>query len=463
MNITQTVALSDLLHTSARALADVQAGRSLTAALNRVKPTLRSGVQALTYYAMRHWGLACAFRDFAVKKPINDTTNHQLLALSVLLLDASMQIHEPQIQASPQKGSLGMAPSYPAHTLVNQAVRAAGQVSQGGTGHKVGSIQAQAKLINAVLRRFQRERDDFVAAIARQPIEHSFVPAWWYHALKRQHPEHVQMIIQASLIPPTLTLRVNRRRSSLSQVLSALHAAGLHARAVSDQAIVVHDTAAVERLPGYDQGWWSVQDLGAQHAAPLLNVQPGMRVLDACAAPGGKSAHLLECADIHLTALDISTSRLERVSENLTRLGLLNTHVQIMAADVLKKSAWWDGIPYDAILADLPCSGSGVVRHHPDILWLRRPEDIAQLAQQQATMLDCLWSMLKPSGHLLYVTCSIFSEEGEQQIEKFISRTHDVKRLPAPGVMLPKPSLNDALGQPGQDGFFYALLERQTS
>lgn len=449
--------LSQLLFASAEALAAVQAGRSLTQALGLVNLSLRSGVQALTYYAMRHWGLATALRDWAVKKPLENPITRELIALSLLLLDVSMQINESAEPASPQSPYLDQAPVYGAHTLVDQSVQAARMVRG---GQKPIGLEAQAKLVNAVLRRFQRERPLFLAAVKDDALATYAFPLWWQQKLKKQYPTQYADIMHASRLPPQLTLRVNRRHATQQQVMTAFTEKGHTAQVISEWAIMVQGGGAIERMPGYEQGWWSVQDLGAQFAAPQLNLKPGMRVLDACAAPGGKAAHILEIANVDLTAIDLSASRLERVQESLTRLGLDGDNVTILPANILKPSAWWNGEPFDAILADLPCSGSGVVKHHPDILWLRRQEDVANLAKQQRQMLDALWPLLKPSGHLLFVTCSIFTEEGERQIEQFLSRWPDAKRCDAPGILLPQSPTGE--GQPGHDGFYYALLERQT-
>src|SRR5690606_2046453 len=200
--------------------------------------------------------------------------------------------------------------------------------------------------------------------------------------------------------------------------------------------------------------WWSVQDLAAQQAAQLLPVEPGMRVLDACAAPGGKMAHLLELADIELLALDSDAMRLERVEQNLHRLGLGGANVTMRCADAMDVNAWWDGRHFDAVLADVPCTASGVVRRHPDIRWLRRDTDIAKTAALQAGIVDALWQTVKPGGHLLYATCSIFPQEGEQQAAQFMARHADAVRKPAPGQLLPLAS--DPLLS--SDGFFYALF-----
>jgi 16S rRNA (cytosine967-C5)-methyltransferase len=229
---------------------------------------------------------------------------------------------------------------------------------------------------------------------------------------------------------------------------------------LGESAIAVTQAGSVDQLPGYTEGWWSVQDLGAQRAATLLAPKSGERVLDACAAPGGKTAHLLELAPITLTALDQDPDRLARVGDTLSRLRLIHSGVTLKAVDARNLEQWWDGKPFDAILADLPCTASGVVRRHPDIAWLRRVADLPKTVTQQAKIFDALWQTLAPGGRLLMVTCSVFLQEGEQQALNFLSRHTDARRLPAPGHLLPKASLGD---EPGQDGFFYGLFERAVS
>jgi len=221
----------------------------------------------------------------------------------------------------------------------------------------------------------------------------------------------------------------------------------------------------VQRLPGFEAGDVSVQDAAAQLAAPLLvyasgqALPAGARVLDACAAPGGKTAHLLELADLDVTALDADPARLARVNDTLDRLGL---HARTLAADASQPSAWWDGQPFDAILLDAPCSASGIVRRHPDVRWLRRDRDIAALARTQDAILDALWPLLKPGGHLLYCTCSVFKEEGQDRVDAFLQRTPSALARPAPGHLLPVVEYLDAAPADRGDGFFYALLAKST-
>ncbi len=251
-----------------------------------------------------------------------------------------------------------------------------------------------------------------------------------------------------------MTLRVNRRRLSAAAYLELLRAAGLPAEQIGPAAVRVRQPVPVESLPGFGEGLVSVQDLAAQWAAELLDVSDGMRVLDACAAPGGKTAHLLETAAVDLTAIDRDGSRLQRVRESLRRLDL---EAKLVAADAAVLEAWWDGKPFERVLLDAPCSASGVVRRHPDIKWLRRDEDIERLAHEQQRLLAALWQTLSPGGTFLYATCSLFSAENQAPIADFLRAHKNARRLPitrfaqTDGQLLP-----DAR----QDGFFYAVLQK---
>ena len=237
----------------------------------------------------------------------------------------------------------------------------------------------------------------------------------------------------------------------------ALQAADIPAVHAGNEAIVLLEARPVQAVPGFNEGWWSVQDLAAQQAARLLPLKAGMRVLDACAAPGGKTAHLLERADVDLLALDADPARLARIEQNLQRLGLDGMSVSVHCADAADVQSWWDGRPFDAILADVPCTASGVVRRHPDIRWLRREADIAKTAALQRDIVDALWITVGPGGYLLYATCSIFPQEGEQQATEFARRHPDAIRQTAPGQLLPLAS--DPVAT--HDGFFYALFAKR--
>ena len=244
-----------------------------------------------------------------------------------------------------------------------------------------------------------------------------------------------------------MTLRVNRRRATSEAYAARLLEAGSSARQVAANALLLAKPVTVDALPGFADGLVSIQDAGAQRAAQLLLPVAGERILDACAAPGGKAAHLLEAADIDLLALDIDATRTRRIEDNLRRLGLV---AKVGVADCRASGDWWDGLPFDAILADVPCSASGVVRRHPDIKYLRRESDIRRFALLQADLLDQLWPLLKPGGRLLYATCSVFPEENEGQIDAFLVRQPTARRL-VEERLLPREE---------HDGFYYALLRK---
>jgi 16S rRNA (cytosine967-C5)-methyltransferase len=447
--IMRSPALSETLMHSSHCLAEVQSGHSLTEALAKVPKHLRSSVHAVSWYAMRHWGLARAWRALAVSKTPAKPWLNCHIGLSVLLLDAAMMTNDPSLPESHQSPLGDDCPRYSPYTLVDEAVKAVGLAKLG---------RPAAGLVNAVLRRFQRERHAFVQAVKNDPLAQWSYQDWWIKKIQLAYPNEWKQVLSASQSPPRLVLRINKHRSNVPQVIDALRASAHPCVALGEQAVMLEQSAIVETLPGFREGWWSVQDWSAQQAAALLSVNDGHRVLDACAAPGGKSAHLLELANVELTALDHDAARLKRVFENLTRLKLMSDHVHLKVADVRDLELWWDKNPFDRILADVPCTASGVVRRHPDIAWLKRESDVAQSAQLQSEILDALWSTLAPSGMLLLVTCSVFPEEGEEQARSLLKRQSDAVRLPAPGQCLPMSAGSDSLS--GQDGFFYALFQR---
>ena len=431
--------LSLLLEHSAAAVRAVRSGRSLNDALAEVPATLRPGVQALTFHALRQLGAALQVLPvLAPKAPAPRIEALLFVALALLWPTAR--------------------PAYAAHTLVDQAVAAARRLAPAAAG-----------FVNAVLRRFQRERDTLVAQALRSPLAAWNHPPWWVEQLQRDWPQHWQALLAAANRRPPMTLRVNRRRASGGAYLQRLAAAGLQAQGLDDpafggQAVVLARPCPVQDLPGFAEGEVSVQDASAQRAALLLaadgGLPPGARVLDACAAPGGKTAHLLELADLQLLALDSDAQRLQRVADTLHRLRL---QARLKAADAASPQGWWDGRPFDAILLDAPCSASGIVRRHPDIRWLRRACDLPALAATQARLLDALWPLLAPGGRLLYATCSVFKCEGQAQIDAFLQRhgAEGAALHPAsPGHLL---TLPDNRGDPAEgellhDGFYLALI-----
>lgn len=429
--------LHQLLLESAKALAALRAGRSLNDALAACPPALRPGTQALAFAAVRAHGRCGA------------------------LIARLVPRRPPPLVEGLLRSALAQAlgDSYPPHTLVNQAVQAVRR-----------SQPAQAGLVNAVLRRFLRERELLQAAIATQAEAQTEHPAWWVTRLRRDWPAQADALLAAAQQPPPFTLRVNRRQGSAADYLQRLQAAGLSARPLGPlcpDGLVVEPACAVDRLPGFADGAVSVQDGAAQLAAPLLidgagslpPLRPGARVLDACAAPGGKTAHLLELRpDLDLLALDADASRLSRVDDTLQRLRL---SARTLAADAGDTAAWWDGCSFDAILLDAPCSASGINRRHPDVRWLRRDADIGQLVSTQARLLDALWPLLAPGGRLLYATCSLFKAEGEAQAAAFAQRQPQAIPQGVPGHTGHLLGLPDNAGfAVPSDGFFYALYCR---
>jgi 16S rRNA (cytosine967-C5)-methyltransferase len=332
-----------------------------------------------------------------------------------------------------------------AHAIVDQAVSAAAAVKGG----------AFKGLLNAVLRRFLRERGALLAAAAAEEPLRLLYPAWWIARVRASWPDAAEALLAAGNGRPPMTLRINRRRTDIEAYAASLAQAGLAAERTGAAALQLEHPLPVARLPGFAAGLVSVQDLGAQCAAPLLDVADGMRVLDACAAPGGKAAHLLELADCQLTALDRDAARLEAVAANLARLQLAAT---LRAADAGRTDQWWDGRPYDRVLLDAPCTASGIIRRHPDGKWLKRESDLPALVAAQRRLLNALWQVLRPGGKLLYATCSVFPEENARQIGAFLN-LHADARLLAPALPLDHRD-GQLLPQSRHDGFYYALLRK---
>lgn len=437
------VALSRQLLAAAHNIQDVLSGHSLSDSLANTPVELRAAAQALSFYAMRHLGLARALRESLVSRPPPNALTDALLLLSLSLMDGSLRHTESG------DATLRGLPWYAPHTLVNQTVEAAMHHAK---------CRPYKGLINAVLRRFGRERDALLQGLENDPVARWNHPEWWILALQKSWPEHWQALLAAANTPGPMTLRANLRQNTPAQLHDLLAASGIASTPAGEDGLILTSPRPVQDIPGFSEGRWSVQDLAAQRAGRLLPLRDDMRVLDACAAPGGKTAHLLERYTLELTALDSDPLRLTRVRQNLDRLHLNGPTIRLCAADAAHPAAWWDGVPFDAILADVPCTASGVVRRHPDIRWLRRAEDLPRTAALQRRIIDALWPLLRPGGHLLYITCSIFPAEGEQQVLAFLTRHADAQRLPAPGHILPQPDL-PATQQ--SDGFFYALIAKR--
>lgn len=436
--------LSDTILASARNVRAVLAGRSLSDSLAETPAALRASAQAVSFHAMRKLGLARGIKRILVQRTPPNPLFDAVLLVSLALLDTAL---EHAGDAPADSTALRHLPVYAAHTVVDQAVTAV-------DGQK--KMRAYKALLNGSLRRFIRERGAILAQ-ARENNEAVFNhPDWWVAQLRRAYPDQWQALLQAADLPGPMVLRVNTRRVSVDAAQGALDAAGIPAVRAGEAALVLAAARPVQAVPGFDEGWWSVQDLAAQQAGVLLPLQDGMRVLDACAAPGGKTAHILERARVDLLALDSDPSRLARIGQNLERLRLAGPHVSLRCADAADPASWWDGRPFDAVLADVPCTASGVVRRHPDIRWLRRETDVGKTAALQRKIVDALWQTVRPGGHLLYATCSIFPQEGERQAAQFPQRHKDAVRLAAPGQLLPL--ADDPLLS--HDGFFYALFAK---
>jgi 16S rRNA (cytosine967-C5)-methyltransferase len=428
------------LQACAQALQAVLQGRNHSQALTPVDPRLRPAAQALLFAVLRQWGRTLAVKKRLVQRQPSAEAN------ALLCVGLALVLQEDQAM-------------YPAHTLVSQLVEAA---------KRHPATKAQAAFINACVRRFLREREALMAQTNSLPSAQWNAPEWWIQAIRLDHPEDWQALLQVSLQAAPMAVRVNTRLISRDALQSHWRAQGIDTEVSGEVGLLLRQARGVHNLPGFQEGWWSVQDLGAQLAAPTLlqglqaAAGQGLRVLDACAAPGGKTAHLLEMSDADVLALDIDAARCQRIEENLQRLHL---KAQVRAADAAHPSTWWDGQAFDAILLDAPCTASGIVRRHPDIPWLRRASDVAGLAKQQQALLQALWPLVKPGGRLLYCTCSLFKQEGQGQIDSFLVNNTQARLLPSPGQLKPASSANPAgvldNGLRDHDGFFYALLERR--
>ena len=444
--------LWQLLQTVAQLVQAVRQGQSTSRVLPQVELRRRAAVQSLLFRVLRQLGVAQVLRKrLAPRAPAPAADALLCTALALCWNDT----HAP----------------YDVHTLVNQAVEAAKRGRQ---------TQGQAAFINACLRRFLREREALLAEVQADPLAMSPLPPWWVARLQQDYPQSWQCLLAYGQQPAPMTLRVNGQRTTREALHTRWQAAGIASQPVGRQGLQLDKPVDVHQLPGFDAGDCSVQDAAAQLAAELLwdgllqtstprtgaAEHAAWRLLDACAAPGGKTAHLLEAAPsagrpVQLLALEIEATRIPRIEDNLRRTGL---QAQVRCADAGDPATWWDGQPFDAVLLDAPCSASGIVRRHPDIPWLRRASDIAQLAQLQSRLLEALWPVLRPGGVLVYCTCSVFRAEGQDRIDSFLAHNTDARLRPSPGHLMPWAAAN----QPGlpdnrlgdHDGFYYAVLEK---
>jgi 16S rRNA (cytosine967-C5)-methyltransferase len=420
-------ALAGALSDAARMVARVAAGASLAGQLERAaeegSTTPRAALLDLTHGTLRRYGRVQKIVAQLSRRGTPDPQVEALLWCSLYALESGR---------------------YAEYTVVDQAVRACRLLQKWNANGYV----------NAVLRGSLRERTALEARISADLEAAQQHPRWWIEALRAAWPEQWKQILAAGNSHPPMALRVNRRRGGVEAYQARLAAEQIAARRIAGDALLLERPVPVERLPGFGAGDVSVQDAAAQRTAACLDLASGQRILDACAAPGGKTAHILETADVQLTAIDLDAERTGRIVRNLERLGL--SAEKVVTADCRQPAQWWDGVPFDRILADVPCSASGVVRRHPDVKWLRRAQDIEAFAVRQGTILDALWQVLGPGGKLLYVTCSVFPQENEAVLEAFLRRAPQASRLEladgGPAQWLPGAE---------HDGFYHALIQKR--
>lgn len=417
----------------------IRDGRNLPDALDAVLQRVpaerdRALAQALAYGVLRwYWRL-----DWLLSQLLQTPLKKKDTDIQASILLGLYQILEMRI---------------PDHAAVAETVKLASQLKKDWA----------KKLINGVLRNFLRQRDALLTRMQENIVARTAHPAWLLRQLQHDWPQQWESITAANNAAPPMTLRVNALHFDRSSYLVRLGETAINAAVAphTEAGLTLTEPLAVERLPEFNQGAVSVQDAAAQLAAQLLDAQPGERILDACAAPGGKTAHILERQPelAELVALDLSAERLQRVSENLQRLGL---HAALIAGDAGQPQAWWDQRPFDRILLDAPCSASGVIRRHPDIKVLRRASDLAPLVSLQTTILAALWPLLRPGGTLLYATCSVLQQENSQQIQRFLATYSDARLVPINATWGHDQQAGRQIlpGEEGMDGFFYACIHK---
>jgi 16S rRNA (cytosine967-C5)-methyltransferase len=420
-----SAALAPALRDAALLVAKVATGRSLgdefAPSVAHASGVSRAALLDLTHGTLRRYGRVQAIVAALSRRGAPDALLEALLWCAIYALDSGR---------------------YAEYTVVDQAVRACSLLER----------WPAKGYVNALLRSFVRDRVAIERTLAGDAQAHYQHPLWWIERVRATYPGQWQEALLEGNRAPPMCLRVNRRRSTVEDYAARLRELGIAARRVGEDGLLLEEPLPVQRLPGFAQGEVSVQDAGAQRAATCLDLRDGQRVLDACAAPGGKTMHLLERAALEVTALDIDDARAARLVANLQRLGL---HAKVEVADAAQFARAHGEQRFERILVDVPCSGSGVARRHPDIKWLRRASDLAGFSQRQASLLDALWRLLVPGGKLLYVTCSVFAQENDAVMEAFVARGDGAKRAPLPD------------GEPAQwlpsaehDGFYYALIEK---
>ena len=399
-------------------------------------PKDKAFAQMLIYGVLRWYWRLTTVLPLLMKKPLKEKDSD----IQIILLMALYQLMDTRV---------------PDYASVDAAVSLARkQKKSWATG-----------LVNGVLRNFIRfqdkQKEELEKKLQSKPQALYSHPQWIIDRLKKDWPEQWRQIMQQNNVQAPMVLRVNQQQITVDDYLSKLNVpVQKNSKPKKDSAVFLEHAVDVTELPGYEEGWFSVQDAGAQKAAQLMDLKAKQNILDCCAAPGGKTCHMFEIEpDINMTAMDISDQRLLRVQENLERLGF---SAELLAGDAVQPEQWWDGDCFDRILLDVPCSASGVIRRHPDIKLLRRPQDIKQLVETQQNILRKIWALLKPGGKLLYATCSVFKDENENQIATFLQQQPDAEEIKINGDWgQARPHGRQILtGEKGMDGFYYALLTK---
>ena len=412
--------LAAQLADAARMVARVAAGASLADELGRVRES-RAALIDLTHGCLRRYGRVQAIVAALARRGRPDALVEALLWCCLYAFDSARHAD---------------------HTVVNEAVKAAGLLER----------WSAKGFVNALLRSYLRERQAIEARLRLDEPASYQHPQWWIDLMRQAYPAEWRTALSFGNTHPPMCLRVNRRRADPDAYARRLEEAGMHAQRLGAEALLLEKPVPVENLPGFAAGEVSVQDLGAQRAARCLDLRDGQRVLDACAAPGGKATHMLELAELELSALDIDAARAARSASSLERLGL---RAAIRVGDAARPRDWWDGQAFERILVDAPCSASGIARRRPDVKWLRRAQDLPAFAEKQLSQLRALWPLLSPGGKLLYVTCSVFPQENDAVVDAFVAAEAQARRL-----ALGDGGAGQWLPAAQHDGFYYALIAK---
>ena len=385
----------------------------------------QSQVKAITYGTLRYMGQSNYLIDILIKNKIENRVLESLIHVAIYQL--TQEAHSD-------------------FTVVDQAVRAAKKIDF-----------RKSNLVNAVLRNFLRNKEALIKGFVKQSESKYNYPLWWVDKMKEQYQEHWEDILRIGNEHPPMTIRINKKNIAVEKYVVILNDNNISFRLIHDNALIIETPVNVQDIPGFDEGYFSVQDYGAQLAANFLELKDGQLVLDACAAPGGKTTSILESYDVSLVSLEINAIRAKKIDENLKRLGL---RTNLVKQGLDKENLWWDKKAFDRILLDVPCSASGIVRRHVDIKWLRRPADFINFGKNQLELLNNAWPLLKENGKLLYVTCSVFQEENNDVVTAFCKQHQDAKRG---GLQFPESVAhlkNQMLPSKNHDGLYYEILEK---